>query len=180
MLLKLDEKASSVAGFDEVILTIEKQWKKIFPKSTFQYTFLDEKFEAQYKEDRKFSKVFNMFTVLAIFIASLGLFGLTSYTCIQRKKEIGIRKVNGASVFKILKLLNADFIKWVGIAFILAIPISWYAMNSWLENFAIKTTLSWWVFVLAGITALLITLLTVSWQSFMAANGNPIDALRDE
>ena len=110
----------------------------------------------------------------------MGLFGLTAYTVVQRKKEIGIRKVNGATITQILSLLNKDFIKWVGLAFIIAVPISWYAMNKWLEGFAYKTTISWWIFVLAGITALIIALLTVSWQSFRAAIANPVDALRDE
>ncbi len=180
LLVKLDAGITSVAGFNSIINELQNKWNTTFPESTFNYTFIDQKFQAQYEEDNKFSDAFKVFTALAIFIAALGLFGLTSYTCIQRKKEIGIRKVNGASIFKILKLLNIDFIKWVGIAFFIAIPISWYAMNSWLENFAIKTSISWWIFVLAGISALLITLLTVSWQSFVAANANPVDALRDE
>ncbi|WP_106791552.1 ABC transporter permease [Aquimarina sp. Aq78] len=180
LLVKFDETVASVSGYNKAITQIEEKWKQILPQRTFGYTFLDKKFEAQYNDDKEFSAAFRIFTLLAICIAALGLFGLTSYTCVQRKKEIGIRKVNGASIFKILKLLNIDFIKWVGIAFIIAIPIAWYTMNSWLENFAIKTSLSWWIFVLAGIMALGITLLTVSWQSFMAANGNPVDVLRDE
>ncbi|PKV49019.1 putative ABC transport system permease protein [Aquimarina sp. MAR_2010_214] len=180
LLVKFDETVASVSGYNKAITQIEEKWKQILPQRTFGYTFLDKKFEAQYNDDKEFSAAFRIFTLLAIFIAALGLFGLTSYTCVQRKKEIGIRKVNGASIFKILKLLNIDFIKWVGIAFIIAIPIAWYTMNSWLENFAIKTSLSWWIFVLAGIMALGITLITVSWQSFMAANRNPVDVLRDE
>ena len=180
ILLKLNESASTSAGFKSAIAQIESTWKKIFPYSTFNYTFLDSKFEAQYADDKKFSTAFSIFTVLAIIIACLGLFGLTSYTCIQRKKEIGIRKVNGASIIKILTLLNIDFVKWVGISFVIAVPAAWYFMNSWLQNFSIKTNINWWVFVLAGIATLFITLLTVSWQSFTAANGNPVEALKDE
>ncbi|WP_282079719.1 ABC transporter permease [Aquimarina algiphila] len=180
LLVKLDPEVASTIGYQNSLSQLQNVWEEVFPESTFNYTFINKKFQAQYEEDTKFSEAFKVFTALAIFIAALGLFGLTSYTCIQRKKEIGIRKVNGASIFKILKLLNIDFIKWVGIAFIIAVPIAWYAMNSWLENFAVKTNISWWVFILAGIMALGITLLTVSWQSFMAANGNPVDALRDE
>ncbi len=180
LLVKLDTNIVSASGYHHALAQLEATWMNIFPKSTFNYTFIDKRFQQQYDQDTKFSEAFTIFTVLAIFIAALGLFGLTSYTCIQRKKEIGIRKVNGASIFKILKLLNIDFVKWVGIAFILAIPIAWYAMNSWLENFALKTNISWWIFVLAGVMALGITLLTVSWQSFRAANNNPVDALRDE
>ncbi len=180
VLVKLDKAITSKIGYTDAISEIQEKWSQIQPQRMFDYTFLDQKFQAQYDDDTKFNNAFKIFTALAIFIAALGLFGLTSYTCIQRKKEIGIRKVNGASVFKILKLLNIDFIKWIGIAFIIAIPIAWYTMNLWLENFAVKTTMSWWVFVLAGLTALGVTLLTVSWQSYMAANGNPVDALRDE
>ncbi len=110
----------------------------------------------------------------------MGLFGLTSYTVVQRRKEIGIRKVNGATIPQVLALLNKDFVKCVGVGFILAIPISWYTMNQWLEGFAYRTTLSWWVFAIAGVAALLIALLTVSWQSFQAATANPVNSLRDE
>ncbi|SHI90776.1 ABC transporter permease [Aquimarina spongiae] len=180
LLVKLNPSVTSVSGYNTALNELQKTWSSVFPSSTFNYTFLDKKFQKQYEEDNKFRDAFKIFTALAIFIAALGLFGLTSYTCIQRKKEIGIRKVNGATIFKILKLLNIDFIKWVGVAFFIAVPISWYAMNAWLQNFAIKTSLNWWIFGLAGIIALGITLLTVSWQSFAAASANPVDALRDE
>ncbi|WP_117883522.1 ABC transporter permease [Aureibaculum luteum] len=180
LLVKFNNKVSSNSGYTAAITDIENKWKQVFPQSTFNYTFLDKKFEAQYNEDKKFSSAFQIFTILAILIASMGLFGLTSYTCIQRKKEIGIRKVNGATIGQILKLLNQDFVKWVGIAFIIAVPISYYAMNKWLEGFAFKTTISWWIFALAGVSALLIALLTVSWQSFRAAVANPVEALKDE
>ncbi len=178
LMIKLNSK--TIAEYRPIIAQLRKTWSSVFPESTFNYSFVDQKFEAQYEEDNKFSDAFRIFTALAIGIAALGLFGLTSYTCIQRKKEIGIRKVNGASVVKILKILNIDFIKWVGIAFVIAVPVAWYVMNSWLENFAVKTSISWWIFAFAGIMALGITLLTVSWQSFIAASGNPVDALRDE
>ena len=180
LLVKLDPSVTSVSGYNTTLNELQNTWSSVFPSSTFNYTFLDKKFQKQYEEDNKFRDAFKIFTALAIFIAALGLFGLTSYTCIQRKKEIGIRKVNGASIFKILKLLNIDFVKWVGVAFFIAVPIAWYAMNAWLQNFAIKTSLSWWIFALAGIIALGITLLTVSWQSFTAASANPVEALRDE
>jgi putative ABC transport system permease protein len=180
LLVKLNPQSASVAGFESSIAQIKSEWTKIFPKSTFNYTFLDQKFEAQYAEDKAFGSAFQVFTVLAILIASLGLFGLTSYTVVQRKKEIGIRKVNGATIPQVLGLLNKDFVKWVGVAFIIAVPISWYVMNQWLEGFAYRTNLSWWVFALAGLTALFIALLTVSWQSFQAAIANPVDSLRNE
>lgn len=179
-LVKLDASATSISGFQNSMEQIQKVWKSVFPESTFDYTFLDKKFQAQYTEETKFGAAFGIFTALAIFIASLGLFGLTSYTIIQRKKEIGIRKVNGATIAQILSLLNKDFVRWVGLAFIIAVPISWYAMNTWLEGYAYKTTMSWWIFVLAGITALALALLTVSWQSFRAAVANPVEALKEE
>ncbi|MFH6604416.1 ABC transporter permease [Maribacter algicola] len=180
LLVKFNQTALSSNGMTNALAQIENKWKELFPKSTFNYTFLDQKFEAQYNEDKTFGSAFQIFTVLAILIASMGLFGLTSYTCIQRKKEIGVRKVNGASIAQILALLNKDFVKWVGLAFIIAVPVSWYVMNKWLEGFAYKTTMNWWIFAIAGITALTIAMLTVSWQSFKAAIANPVDALRDE
>nr|WP_298923619.1 ABC transporter permease [uncultured Allomuricauda sp.] len=180
VLVKLDKKATTMAGVNKALYDLERTWYKVFPLSTYNYTFLDQKFEAFFNEDQKFAKAFQIFTILAILIASLGLFGLTSYTCIQRKKEIGVRKVNGATITQILQLLNQDFIKWVGLAFVVAIPISWFAMHKWLEGFAYKTTISWWVFVLAGISALIIALISVSWQSFRAAIANPVEVLRDE
>ena len=180
LLVQLDETAISEAGFSNSISQIKEKWNQIFPKSTFNYTFLDKKFQAQYNDDKAFGTAFQVFTMLAILIASMGLFGLTSYTCIQRRKEIGIRKVNGATIAQILTLLNVDFIKWVGFAFVIAVPVSWYLMNKWLEGFAYKTVVSWWIFALAGISALVIAMLTVSWQSLRAATNNPVDALRDE
>ncbi|SDL62225.1 ABC transporter permease [Kriegella aquimaris] len=180
ILVKLDESTATMAGTAVAMNQLNKTWHKVFPESTYSYTFLDQNFQRQYIEDRKFAKAFQIFTLLAILIASMGLFGLTSYTCIKRKKEIGVRKVNGATITQILSLLNIDFVKWVGFAFIIAVPIAWYAMSKWLEGFAYKTTISWWVFALAGIAALIIAMATVSWQSFRAAIANPVDALRDE
>ena len=120
------------------------------------------------------------FAFMAIVLAALGLFGYVSLTLIQRTKEIGIRKVNGAKVSEILSMINKDFVKWIVIAFLIATPIAYYTMNKWLENFAYKTTLSWWIFALAGLLALGIALLTVSWQSWRAATRNPVEALRYE
>jgi putative ABC transport system permease protein len=118
--------------------------------------------------------------LLAIFIATLGIISLSTMAAENRTKEIGIRKVNGAKISEILSMLNKDFLKWVFIAFVAATPISYFIMNKWLENFAYKTTLSWWIFVLAGLLALGIALLTVSWQSWRAATRNPVEALRYE
>lgn len=180
LLVKFDETIASTSGYSSAIAQVEQKWKQVFPESTFEYTFLDKKFEAQYNQDKEFNTAFSIFTALAIFIACLGLFGLTSYTCIQRKKEIGVRKVNGATITQIVQLLNKDFVSWLAISFIIAIPIAWYIMNGWLENFAYKTTLSWWVFASAGLATLVIALLTVSWKSIEAAMSNPVKVLRDE
>ncbi len=163
-----------------LINSIESEWKKFNMEKTFEYFFLDESFNAQYKSEESLAKVIGLFTILAIMISCIGLLGLVSYVATQRQKEIGVRKVNGATISEILIMLNKDFIKWVGIAFILAVPISFYAMNKWLEGFAYKTSLSWWLFALAGAFALIITLITVSLQSWQAARKNPVDSLRDE
>ncbi len=179
VLVKLNNR-TSLSRVDNAISQIKSEWQQIFPKSGFQYNFVDEKFTSLYDSDRKFGKAFSFFTFLAIFIASLGLFGLTFYNCNERIKEIGIRKVNGAKISEVITMLNLDFVKWVAIAFVIATPIAWYAMNKWLENFAYKTDLSWWIFALAGLLALGIALLTVSWQSWKAATRNPVDALRYE
>lgn len=180
LLVKLDDSALTSTQLEYVMESLQGKWKSVFPESTFGYTFLDKNFEAQYNDDKKFGEAFGFFTFLAILIALMGLFGLTSYTILQRRKEIGIRKVNGATVGQILSLLNQDFVKWIGIAFIFAIPISWFAMNRWLEGFAYKTTISWWIFALTGLLTLFLTLLTVSFQSIRAASANPVETLREE
>lgn len=162
------------------ITAIKKKYDSFFPGNLFDYYFLDEKFNQQYGNDLLFGKVFAIFSGFAILIACLGLLGLSIFTTLQRIKEIGIRKVNGAEVSEVMLLLNKDFVKWVAVAFVIATPIAYYAMNKWLENFAYKTELSWWIFVLAGLLALGIALLTVSWQSWRAATRNPVEALRYE
>ncbi len=137
-------------------------------------------FEKEYQKEQVFSKLIMVFTVIILCILLLGLIGLSLFISERKTKEIGIRKVNGATILEILKMLNKDFVKWVAIAFVIATPIAWYAMNKWLQNFAYKTELSWWIFALAGLMALGIALLTVSWQSWRAAVRNPVEALRYE
>ena len=167
-------------NIETTIATIEKTWKEFLPEVPFEYNFLNENYDDLYKAETELSLLIRVFSMLAVFIACLGLFGLISYSTVQRKKEIGIRKINGAKIAEILSMLNKDFIKWVAIAFVVACPIAYYAMNKWLENFAYKTALSWWIFALAGVLALGIALLTVSWQSWRAATRNPVEALRYE
>ncbi len=155
-------------------------WEKRFPNTPYEITFLDDQLARNYESLSAQQKIVALFSSLAIFIACMGLFGLTLLVTKQRTKEIGIRKVNGAKVTEILAMLNKDFLKWIAIAFVIACPLAYYAMFKWLENFAYKTTLSWWIFALAGVLALGIALLTVSWQSWRAATRNPVEALRYE
>ncbi len=144
------------------------------------FHFLDQNFAKQYEAEKKQGEIALIFSVLAILIACLGLFGLASFSAQQRRKEIGIRKVLGASVSEIVQLLSKDFLKLVFIATIIAIPISWIAMNKWLEDFAYRVSIEWWVFAIAGLAALLIALLTISFQSLKAAIENPVKSLRSE
>jgi putative ABC transport system permease protein len=159
---------------------LRNKWNAIFTNSPFEYSFLETEFNQQYLEEKQLSYVMLLFSALSILITMLGLIGSCLNNTYMRTKEIGVRKINGAKVWEIMVLLNNAFVKWVVIAFVIATPIAYYAMNKWLENFAYKTELSWWIFVLAGLLALGIALLTVSWQSWRAATRNPVEALRYE
>lgn len=162
------------------ISLIQDKWKLTGGTTPFDFDFTDDILNQLYDSDLRFSKTIGLMAFIAIFIASLGLFGLSLHISKQKTKEIGIRKVNGAKISEVLIILNKDFIKWVAIAFVIATPISWYAMTKWLENFAFKTDLSWWIYAISGMLALGITLLTVSWQCWIAATRNPVEALRHE
>ncbi|MEM9674491.1 MAG: ABC transporter permease [Bacteroidota bacterium] len=146
----------------------------------FEYQFLDEQFDRLYQVDTRLGEIFGFFTLLSIFIASMGLFGLAAFTAEQRTKEIGIRKVLGASISNIVSLLSQDFLKMIFIGFLLAIPVAWYAMHQWLQDFAYRIDIEWWIFALAGIFAIAIALFTISSQSIRAALANPVDSLRNE
>ena len=160
--------------------TIKKIWQANYPQQGMEYFFVDDKIARQYKSETILRRILFVFSTIGILISITGSSALALFISQQRTKEIGIRKVNGAKVSEVMTMLNKDFIKWVGIAFAIATPIAWLAMNKWLENFAYKTNLSWWIFALAGILALGIALLTVSWQSWKAATRNPVEALRYE
>ena len=162
------------------ITFVEQAWRKHFPNALLQYSFLDERLERQYQAEKLFGKIFTVFVVLSLAIAGLGLFGLAAYAAEQRTKEIGIRKVLGASVASVIGLLSKDFVKLVLLANLMAWPIGWYAMNEWLQNFAYRINIGWWIFALAGGLALLIALLTISMQAVKAALANPVEALRYE
>jgi len=159
---------------------IKAEYARVAPIYPFEYTFLDQKFAVEYKTDIRQQSILNIFSALAIFIACLGLFGLASFTATQRTKEIGVRKVLGSSVQNIILLLSRDLLKPVGIATIIAIPVGYYCMNRWLQNFAYRTTLSWWIFLAAAAITFAIAILTVSFKSIKAALANPVKSLRSE
>jgi len=159
---------------------LQKTWQKFLPEIPYQYAFLDENFDKLYESEQRQGTLFTVFACIAIFIASLGLFGLSAFAITQRIKEIGVRKVLGANVSSIVTLLSKDFLKLVLIAAIIAFPVAWYAMNSWLKDFAYRINIPWWIFILAAIAAALIALITVSFQAIKAAISNPIKSLRTE
>ncbi|NQU85762.1 MAG: FtsX-like permease family protein [Mariniphaga sp.] len=167
-------------NFSGTIEEIKKSWSVVIPQSVCEIGFFDNEIESLYNSEVKISGLFRYFSFIAIFISCIGLFGLSMFIIERRKKEIGVRKVNGAKIREVMVLLNKDFIKWVTFAFIIACPITWFVMRQWLENFAFKTNISWWVFALSGMLVLGIALLTVSWQSWRAATRNPVEALRND
>ncbi|WP_420603607.1 ABC transporter permease [Flagellimonas sp.] len=162
------------------IAALEKIYGTLNPAYPLVYNFVDSNLDAQYKGEQQMGAIFNVFALLAIFISCLGLYGLSAFMAEQRFKEIGIRKVLGASALRLVNMLSKDFLKLVFIAFVLAIPIAWYAMTQWLQGFAFHIELQWWMFVLAGVTVLLVALSTVSYQSLRASLSNPIKSIRAE
>jgi putative ABC transport system permease protein len=166
------------ADMKNTLQSITDIWKSFAPDQSMRYTFLDERFANMYADVQRMSRIFTSFAILAIMIACLGLFALSAFMAEQRSKEIGIRKVLGAGVSRITTLLSVDFIKPVLIAMVIASPIAWWAMHQWLQDFAYRISIQWWVFVLAGLGAVLIALLTISFQSIKAAVANPVDSLK--
>lgn len=170
----------NTAHLDQLIAQVKDQWEAVAPDVPFSYRFLDDSFNAMYQSEQQVGKIALIFSILAVSIACLGIFGLAAFIAEQRMKEIGIRKVMGASVQGIVRLLSADFLKLVGLAFVIAAPFGWWVMNKWLQDFAYRVSISWWVFLLAGASAMLIALLTVSFQAVKAALMNPLKSLRME
>ena len=162
----------------QAIDLVKQGWAQFFPTDPFSYSFLNERYDKQYRADERFGQVFGFFTLLAVLVACLGLFGLATFTTEQRTKEIGVRKVLGASAGSIVALLSKDFLRLVLIAIVIASPIAWWTMHRWLQDFAYKIDITWWVFALAGLLAVGIALLTVSFQSIKAALMNPVKSLR--
>jgi putative ABC transport system permease protein len=170
----------SSQNIDSTIKNIEKIWQTTFTRDRFEYFFLDDLFDTQYNNERQFGQIYALSTLLAILIAALGLYGLASFSTLNRTKEIGIRKVNGSTALGIMLLLSRDFTKWVVIAFVIACPLSVAIMHNWLGNFAYRTELTWSVFALAGVLAIFIAFCTISIQTWWAATRNPVEALRSE
>ncbi|MBD2702353.1 ABC transporter permease [Spirosoma sp. BT702] len=178
--IKLRTKGKDMSDVKVTLASLEQQWKSVFPDHKFEYKFLDESIASLYEKEEKTGQLVNTSTLIAILISCMGLFGLAMFTAEQRTKEIGVRKVLGASVGSIVTLLSKDFLKLVIIALVIASPIAWWAMNQWLKDFAYKVDIEWWVFVLAGLLSIGIALLTVSFQSIKAALVNPVKSLRSE
>ena len=175
MSVKINGRQSSQA-----IAIIESTWKKVLPEYPFSYQFLDDHFKELYRTDAQVSGLVAIMAGLAILISCLGLFGLASFSAEKRTKEIGIRKILGASVRDVVFLLSKHFVALVLIANVIAWPLAWLALHRWIQDYAYRVTISWWVFVLAGASALVIALATVSYHAISAALSNPVKALRAE
>lgn len=167
-------------NFTQIRAYIEETAKRFDPDSTFHARFLDDALEQQYSKETRMARFIEFVSLWTILLALTGLLGLIVFISRDKVKEIGIRKINGASIFEVVRMLNKSVLIWLGIAFVIATPVAYYVMSRWLENFAYKTALSWWIFVLAGLASLIVALLTVSWQSWQAASRNPVEALRYE
>ena len=158
----------------------ESKWQALVPGQQFEYSFMDDDFNALYNNEQRMGKLFITFTTLAIIIACLGLFGLAAYAAEQRNREIGIRKILGAGVSTLVAMLSKDFVKLVLISIAIATPLAWVIMQKWLQGFAYRTNIQWWVFVVTGLGALVIAFITISFQSVRAALANPVNSLRSE
>jgi putative ABC transport system permease protein len=168
------------ADIPGLLATMKKKWNSFNTSEPFTYAFMDDLYDQTYKAEQKTGMILNVFSLLTIFIACLGLFGLAAFTAERRTKEIGIRKVLGASISQVMQMLSKEFLKLVLIASLIAFPVAWWAMNKWLQSFAYRINISWWVFFVAGMAALAIALITVSFQAIKAAIANPVKSLRTE
>lgn len=178
--IKLASKRLQSGIIKTILSHIEKEWKQVYPSLIFNYQFYDESLATLYEKDRQTAVLINAAMLITIFISCMGLFGLSMFTAERRKKEVGIRKVLGASVSGILRMLSKDFIILVLIAILIASPIAWYFMHRWLQDFTYRTNITWWMFIVAGLSAMLIALLTISLQAIKAAVANPVESLRTE
>jgi ABC-type antimicrobial peptide transport system permease subunit len=163
-----------------VMGSIEKIWNQTFPEFVFEYKFLDDKIESFYRQENQLSSLYKIFAIIAIFLSCLGLYGLASFMAVQRTREVGIRKVLGATAGSIVYLFSKEFIILISIAFVIATPIAWYYMHNWLQDYVYRINISWWIFFAGGISAIVIALVTVSFQAIRAAIANPVKSLRTE
>jgi putative ABC transport system permease protein len=173
-------KINAAAGTHEAVSKIETVFKKYNPSQPFEYKFIDEEYARKFGDEERVGKLASFFSILAVFISCLGLFGIASFMAEQRTKEIGVRKVLGASIFNLWRLLSKEFIVLISIALLIAGPVAYYFMHGWLQNYQYRTEISWWIFASSGMGALLITLITVSFQAIKAAIENPVKSLRTE
>jgi ABC-type antimicrobial peptide transport system permease subunit len=160
--------------------SIKKIWEQTFPNHVYEYRFLDDKVASFYKQENQLSQLYKIFAAIAIFLSCLGLYGLASFMAVQRIKEVGIRKVLGATSANIVYLFSKEFIILISIAFLIATPLAWYFMNKWLQDYAYRIDISWWLFAGGGLAAIIIALATISFQAIKAAIANPVRSLRTE
>src|SRR6185437_12171701 len=163
-----------------LLATMQNEWKNAKAEMPFSYSFLDDRFNNTYKSEQNIGRILGIFAGLTIFVACLGLFGLATFTAAERTREIGIRKVLGAGTSSIVTLLSKDFLRLVGLAFLIAAPVAWLVMNKWLQDFAYRITIPWWIFAITGVLVTLITLLTIGFRALKAASANPVDSLHTE
>ena len=185
MVIRLTTEANNLyvrydAPSQEIISKLQVAWKELAPNEPFEYTFLDQEYDELFRSEQRLGALFTVLAGLAIFISCMGLFGLAAFMAEQRIKEIGIRKAMGATTMSLMKLLSAEFMKLLGIAFVIAVIPSWYFMSGWLEEFAYRIDLHWMVFLLSGALSMVIAWLTVSFQAYKVATANPVSSLRNE
>ncbi|HSF55948.1 MAG TPA: FtsX-like permease family protein, partial [Algoriphagus sp.] len=167
-------------NYDAILGKLSTVWSQLMPHTPFDYSFLDQEVEQQYAKEQLLSRVISIFTQMTIFISCLGLLGLAAFSAEQRRKEIGVRKALGATVGNIVGLLSGEFVKLVLIAFLISIPLAWWALDRWLDDFAYKIPMQWWMFGLAGLIALIVALVTVVSQAWLAASADPVQSIRNE
>jgi ABC-type antimicrobial peptide transport system permease subunit len=170
----------TTTNMSSTMQSVKKIWEQTFPDYVYEYRFLDDKIESFYKQESQLSNLYKIFAVIAIFLSCLGLYGLASFMAVQRIKEVGIRKVLGASVSGVVYLFSKEFIILITIAFIIASPVAWYFMNQWLQDYVYRINISWWIFIVGGLSAIVIALITVSFKAIKAALANPVKSLRSE
>jgi len=178
--IALKPQAGNPQSWNKAIKQMEKAWKEVYPEFDFEYHFMDDDIAQFYKKEQDTAQLLNWATGLSILISCLGLLGLAIHSTNQRTKEIGVRKVLGATVSQIVTLLSADFVRLIVVAFVISLPIAWYAMHQWLQKFAYHTNISAWIFVLAIGSTLIVALLTISMQTIRSAMANPVKSLRSE